>query len=214
MGHDRVVLHDYWRSSASYRVRIGLGLKGIAHERVSVDLLKGAHREEAHRRINPQALVPVLEIDGLVLTQSLAILEYLDQTRPEPPLLPSDAAGRAHVRAIALAIACEIHPVSNSSVLKRIEDLAGTEARAEWNRDNIRRGLVAVEAMLDHPGWSGCFCHGDRPGMADCALIPQLYNAARWGVGFDDLPRILAVQGNCAALSAFVAAHPESVFPS
>lgn len=214
MGHDRVVLHDYWRSSASYRVRIGLGLKGIAHERVSVDLLKGAHREEAHRRINPQALVPVLEIDGLVLTQSLAILEYLDQTRPEPPLLPSDAAGRAHVRAIALAIACEIHPVSNSSVLKRIEDLAGTEARAEWNRDNIRRGLVAVEAMLDHPGWSGCFCHGDRPGMADCALIPQLYNAARWGVGFDDLPRILAVQGNCAALPAFVAAHPESVFPS
>ncbi|RNF33123.1 maleylacetoacetate isomerase [Paracoccus methylarcula] len=214
MGRDRVVLHDYWRSSASYRVRIGLGLKGIAHQRVSVDLLKGAHREEAHRRINPQALVPVLEIDGLVLTQSLAILEYLDQTRPEPPLLPGDAAERAHMRAIALAIACEIHPVSNSSVLKRIEDLAGAEARAEWNRDNIRRGLVAVEAMLDHPGWSGRFCHGDRPGLADCALIPQLYNAARWGVGFDDLPRIMAVQGHCSDLPAFVAAHPDHVAPS
>lgn len=214
MGHDRVVLHDYWRSSASYRVRIGLGLKGIAHERVSVDLLKGAHREEAHRRINPQALVPVLEIDGLVLTQSLAILEYLDQTRPGSPLLPGDPAERAHVRAIALAIACEIHPVSNSSVLKRIEDLAGAEARAEWNRDNIRRGLVAVEAMLDHRGWSGRFCHGDRPGLADCALIPQLYNAARWGVGFDDLPRIMAVNDNCSDLPGFVAAHPDHVAPS
>lgn len=214
MGHHRVVLHDYWRSSASYRVRIGLGLKGIAHERVPVDLPAGAHREDAHRRINPQALVPVLEIDGHVLMQSLAILEYLEQTRPEPPLLPSDAAERAHMRAIALAIACEIHPVSNSSVLTRIEDLAGAEARAVWNRDNIRRGLVAVEAMLDHPGWSGRFCHGDQPGMADCALIPQLYNATRWGVGFDDLPRIMAVNGNCATLPVFVAAHPDRVSPS
>lgn len=214
MAGRRVALHDYWRSSAAYRVRIGLGLKGIAYERVSVDLPMGAHHEESHRRINPQALVPVLEIDGHVLTQSLAILEYLDQTRPEPPLLPSDALGRAHMRAIALAIACEIHPVSNSSVLTRIEELAGAEARAEWNRDNIRRGLVAVEAMLDHPGWSGRFCHGDQPGLADCALIPQLYNATRWGVGFDDLPRIMAVNGSSAKHPAFVAAHPDGLAPS
>lgn len=124
------------------------------------------------------------------------------------PLLPSNALGRAHMRAIALAIACEIHPVSNSSVLTRIEELAGPEARAQWNRDNIRRGLVAVEATLDHPGWSGRFCHGDQPGMADCVLIPQLYNATRWGIGFEDLPRIVAVNGNSADLPAFVAAHP------
>jgi len=210
----QIVLHDYWRSSASYRVRIALALKGIAYRRVTVDLVAGDHRTPGHLDLNPQGLVPALEIDGLVLTQSLAILEYLEETRPEVPLLPAGAGTRAHVRAIALAIACEIHPVSNLGVLKRVEGLAGPDARADWNRENISRGLEAVEAMLDHPGFTGSFCHGDAPGIADCTLIPQLYNAARWGVAFDHLPRISAVARACAALPAFAAAHPDRFDPA
>lgn len=209
-----VVLHDYWRSSASYRVRIALGLKRIAFRRVAVDLVAGDQRQAAHLAVNPQGLVPALEIDGLVLTQSLAILEYLDETRPAHPLLPADPAARAHVRALALAVACEIHPVSNLCVLKRVEDLAGSGARAEWNRDNIASGLEAVEKMLDHPGFTGMFCHGDAPGLADCVLIPQLYNAARWGVDFGHLERISAVARNCGDEPAFAAAAPEMSDPA
>lgn len=210
----RPVLHDYWRSSASYRVRIALNLKGLAHDRVTVDLVAADNRSPPHLALNPQGLVPALRIDGLVLTQSLAILEYLDETRPEPPLLPADPAARAHVRALSLAVACDIHPVSNLSVLARVEALAGTDARAAWNRDNIAAGLRAVESMLDHTGFTGRFCHGDRPGIADCTLIPQLYNAARWGVPTDHLPRITAVARACAALPAFAAAHPDNFDPS
>lgn len=212
-GAGRVILHDYWRSSASYRVRIALALKSIAHQRVVVDLVAGDQRTPAHLVLNPQGLVPALEIDGLVLTQSLAILDYLDETRPAPPLLPAAPAARARVRAIALAVACEVHPVSNLSILARVEALAGADARGEWNRDNICRGLAAVEHLLDHPGFSGRFCHGDRPGLADCVVIPQLYNASRWGVGFDHLPRLSAVARACAAHPAFLAAHPEVVAP-
>lgn len=208
------VLYDYWRSSASYRVRIALNLKGLAYDRVPVDLMAGSHRSPRHLAMNPQGLVPALQIDGLVLTQSLAIVAYLEETRPQPPLLPVDPAARAHVRALSLAVACEIHPVSNLGVLARVEALAGPEARAAWNRDNIACGLQAVEAMLDHPGFIGRFCHDDRPGMADCTLIPQLYNAARWGVPFDHLPRISAVARACAALPAFADAHPENFDPS
>lgn len=208
-----VVLHDYWRSSASYRVRIALGLKGIAYARVPVNLVSGGHRDAAYLALNPQGLVPALQIDGLVLTQSLSIIEYLDETRPEPPLLPRDNAARAHVRALALAIACEVHPVSNLAVLARIEALAGTDARSKWNRDNIASGLAAFEALLDHPGFAGRFCHGDVPGLADCTLIPQLYNAVRWGVALDHLPRIRAVAASCAAHPAFVAARPEHFEP-
>lgn len=212
-GAGRVILHDYWRSSASYRVRIALALKSIAHQRVVVDLVAGDQRAPAHLALNPQGLVPALEIDGLVLTQSLAILDYLDETRPAPPLLPAAPAARARVRAIALAVACEVHPVSNLSILARVEALAGADARSEWNRDNICRGLAAVEQLLDHPGFTGRFCHGDRPGLADCVVIPQLYNASRWGVGFDHLPRLSAVARACAAHPAFLAAHPEVVAP-
>lgn len=203
-----VVLHDYWRSSAAYRVRIALALKGIAYDRVAVDLATGAQRGAAHLALNPQGLVPALQIDGLVLTQSLAIIEYLDETRPGPALLPGDAPGRARVRALAQAIACDLHPVSNLRVLQRVEALAGPAARAAWNRDNIAAGLAAFEALLDHPAFEGRFCHGAGPGLADCVLIPQLYNAARWDVPVDHLARIRAVADSCAALPAFAAAHP------
>lgn len=208
-----VVLRDYWRSSASWRVRIALSLKGIPHDRVAVDLTAGAQRSPAHLALNPQGLVPVLLIDGLVLTQSLAIIEYLDETRPGPALLPPDPEGRARVRALSQAIACEIHPLSNLRVLDRVEALGGPDARAAWNRDNLATGLAAVEAMLDHPGFTGRFCHGDAPGMADCALIPQLYNATRWGVAFGHLPRIAAVAGTCANHPAFAATHPDACAP-
>lgn len=208
-----VVLHDYWRSSASYRVRIALAIKGVAYDRVAVDLVAGAQRAPEHRAINPQGLVPALEIDGVVLTQSLAIIDYLDATRPAPPLLHGDAVAQARQRAIALAIACEIHPLCNLAVLNRIGDLAGPDARMAWNTDHLARGLAAVEALLDHPGFDGAFCHGDQPGMADCVIIPQLYNATRWGVSFDHHARLMAVARACAHHPAFVAAHPDQVRP-
>jgi len=207
----RVVLHDYWRSSASYRVRIALALKGIGYDRVAVDLVKGEQRGAENLEFNPQGLVPTLEIDGKRLTQSLAIIEYLDETRPGPPLLPSSPGARAHVRGLALAIACEIHPVSNLRVLARVEALGGAEARASWNRQNISDGLEAVEILLDQPGFDGRFCHGSTPGLADCTLIPQLYNATRWGADFAHLPRISAVAASCADLAAFHAAAPEAL---
>lgn len=207
-----VILHDYWRSTASYRVRIALEIKGIAYDRVPVNLVAGEQRLPEHLALNPQGLVPVLEIDGKALTQSLAIIEYLDETHPEPTLLPGDPVARACVRALSLAIASEIHPLANLSVLQRIEGLGGKEARANWNHDTISNGLSAVEKMLGHPHF-GDFCYGNTPTIADCLLIPQLYNATRWGVPFNHLPRISAVAENCAELAAFNAARPENYKP-
>lgn len=208
------VLYDYWRSSASYRVRIALNLAEIPYRSVAVDLAAGAHKAPPHVARNPQGLVPVLEIDGQVLTQSLAIIEYLDETRPRAQLLPRDAPGRARVRILSYAIAMEIHPVCNLSVAAHVMEITGggDAARAGWMRRFIGEGLAALEQLLDRTE-TGRFCHGDRPGMADCCLMPQLYNAARWGVDTTNLQRIAGVARSCADLDAFAAAHPDRATP-
>lgn len=205
------VLHDFARSSACWRVRIALGLKGVAFERIGVDLRAGAHRTAGHLARNPQGLVPVLEIDGHSLTQSLAIIAYLDETRPEPPLMPRTPAERPRLTAVAHAVAMEIAPICNRSVAARAAEMSGggEGAMAAWMRHFIGRGLAAVETMLDHPA-TGPFAHGARPGLADCCIVPQLYNARAWGVPLDALPRLLAIEAACAALPAFAAAHPDA----
>jgi maleylacetoacetate isomerase len=209
---DAPVLYDYWRSSASYRVRIALNLKGVAYRPVAVNLLAGEHRAPEHLARNPQGAVPVLDIDGLRLTQSLAMIEYLDETRAGPALLPADPAGRARVRALAQLIAMEIHPICNLSVAARIARLGGDAARLAWMREHIGAGLAAFEALLAQPG-TGRFCHGDTPGLADCCLIPQLYNAGRWELDPAAWPTISRIEAACAELPAFAAARPDRVGP-
>lgn len=203
------VLYDYWRSSASYRVRIALNLAGIDHDTIAVDLLGGGHKAAAHLARNPQGLVPALEIDGTMLTQSLAIIEYLIETRGVP-LLPDDPAARARVRALAHVIAMDIHPVCNTSVINHVLELTegGDAERVAWMRRFIGRGLEAFEKLLDHPA-TGRFCHGDKPGLADICLIPQLYNADRWGADVSGLTRIQAIRSACDQIPAFAAAHPD-----
>ena len=202
-------LWDYWRSSAAYRIRIALNLKGIAYASRQVNLVTGEHRSEENFARNPQGLVPTLEIDGLTLTQSLPIIEYLDETRPDIRLIPEDPAARHHVRAIAAAIAMEIHPVCNLSVAKHASAISGREMK-DWMHDFIPKGLEAVERMLADGG-AGGFCHGDAPTLADCCLMPQLYNARRWEVDLSDMPTILHIEERCAGLNAFQAAHPDAV---
>ena len=204
-------LWDYWRSSAAYRVRIALNLKGIDYDSQSVDLVSGEHREAANMARNPQGLVPTLEIDGLTLTQSLPIIEYIDETRPDAPLIPADPVARHRVRSIAAAIAMEIHPVCNLSVAKYASELSGTGMK-DWMHAFIPKGLAAVERMLGDGG-AGAFCHGDAPTLADCCLMPQLYNARRWEVDLSPLPRIRAIEAACAERGAFGAAHPDRVKP-
>jgi maleylacetoacetate isomerase len=204
-----MILWDYWRSSSAYRVRIALALGRIAHERVHVNLLAGEQRGAAHLARNPQGLVPVLEVDGLRLTQSLAILEYLDETRGLG-LLPADAPGRARVRALAQAVAMEIAPVCNLRVARAAAALRDGMEPADWMRPWLAEGLAAVEAMLDGPG---AFCHGDGVTLADLCLVPQVYNARRWGVDLSGCPRITAIDAGCGALEAFRAAHPDAVGP-
>ena len=205
------VLFDYWRSSASYRLRIALNLAGIPYQAISVDLVKGEQKSPEHLARNPQGLVPVLEIDGLRLTQSLAILDYLDQTRAMG-LLPKDPAKRAQAQALAHSVAVDVHPVCNLQVAKHATTLTGGagDMPGDWMRHFIRPGLQAFEALL--AGFEQTpYCTGAQPGLADICLIPQLYNARRWGADFSDLPRILAVEEACGAHPAFAKAHPDVV---
>jgi maleylacetoacetate isomerase len=206
-------LHTYYRSSASYRVRIALKLKGLVAEEAYIHLSKngGEQFSAAFDAINPQHLLPVLESDGLVLPQSLAIIEYLDETQPGAPLLPADAPGRARVRALSQMIAADIHPANNLRVLKYLgEELkADQEQKNAWYRHWVGLGLRALERQLAGNPATGRFCHGDTPGMADCCLAPQLYNARRFDCDLSAYPTIAAIEARCAELPAFRDAHPE-----
>lgn len=205
----QAVLYDYWRSSAAFRVRIGLNLLGLAFRSVPVDLAAGEQRGAANLGRNPQGLVPTLEIDGLRLTQSLAILEYLDQTRGAG-WLPADAAGRAAVRAVAHAVALDIHPVCNLRVARYAADRGATIEG--WMQHFIALGLEGVEGLLQrHPG--GRFSHGDSVTLADICLAPQVYNARRWKVEMAAWPRVEAVAAALDRHPAFRAAHPDQVGP-
>jgi maleylpyruvate isomerase len=202
-------LHGYFRSSASYRVRIALNLKGLAAEHLSHHLRKGEQRDPAYLALNPQGLVPTLIDDaGHALTQSLAIIEWLDETHPTPALLPSDALQRARVRAFALAIACDIHPVQNLKVLARLRELGhGEDDVTGWAAWANREGLAACETLIaDQPG---PFCFGAAPTLADVCLVPQLANARRFGVRVEDFPRLLAAESAARSLKAFADAAPE-----
>ena len=206
-------LYTYFRSSAAYRVRIALGLKGIEYQSVAVHLVKegGQHRKPAYLAVNPAGLVPALETDdGTLLTQSLAIIEYLDECHPEPPLLPGSALDRARIRGIAQAVACDIHPVNNLRVLKYLQGPLGVsdEQKNAWYRHWVEQGLATVEAMLLQASRRGRFCHGDTPTLADCCLVPQVYNARRFDCRLDDLPTVTAIADACEALPAFQAAAP------
>jgi maleylacetoacetate isomerase len=207
-----VVLYDYWRSSASYRVRIALNMLGITYRAVPVDLLEGSHKNPDYRALNPQGLLPTLVIDGMALTQSLSIIEYLAEIRPESGLLPREPAGRQRVRALAYAVAMDIHPICNMHVAAHVVTLTGrADAREEWMIHFIADGLRKLEVMLRYG--DGEFSFEDTPTMADLCLVPQVYNARRWGVDVTDFKRILDIDGKCARLPAFQAAHPDRVRP-
>jgi maleylacetoacetate isomerase len=205
-------LFTYFRSSAAYRVRIALNLKGLAYEAVPVHLLRDGGEQLApkYRAINPAGLVPALEDNGIVLTQSLAIIEYLEEVHPLVPLLPQDAVGRARVRALAQTIACDTHPIMNLRVLKYLKGPMGLseEQKMEWYRHWMDQGMAALEAHLERDGDVGRFCYGDTPTIADCCLVPQVYNAQRFEIDLAPYPNVARVAGNCADLPAFKAAHP------
>jgi maleylacetoacetate isomerase len=207
--HD-ITLYDYWRSSASYRVRIALNLKGLSYSSVSVNLLKHEQKSPEHLKRNPQAIVPAIDIGDKTLTQSLAIIEYLDEIYPRVPLLAQDAEGRARIRTLSYAIAMEIHPVCNLSVVSHVAELAGggDQTKIDWMQKFIGQGLAAFERYLDDPA-TGTYCHGDKVSMADCCLIPQLYNARRWGANYGGLKKICAIEEACSQIKAFDDAHPD-----
>lgn len=204
-----MILHGYWRSGAAYRTRIGLNLKGLSYEQRGVDLRTGAQRSDAYVALNPQGMVPALEIDGAVLTQSPAILEWLDEAFPSPPLLPVSPVARAQVRAMAALIGCDIHPLNNLRVGKALRETFGADQAAvdAWAARWVLPGFEALERLVaEHgAGW----CYGDAPGLADCYLIPQIYSARRFNVPLDAFPRLLEIDRAAAAHPAFAAAHPD-----
>ena len=205
-----MILHDYWRSSAAFRVRIALALKGIEPGRRYVHLRKGEQRAPGYLARNPQGLVPMLEDGAFTITQSLAIIEYLEETRPKPPLLPAAPAERAWVRAVALAVACEIHPLNNLRVLEYLgrELHADEAARGRWYAHWVAEGLAAIEKMLAARPGPGPFCLGAAPTMADVCLVPQVFNARRYRVPVEPYPLVLAVVDECMKLPAFDLAQP------
>ena len=211
---EALILYSYWRSSAAYRVRIGLNLKGLPYRTVAVHLLKdgGQQHAEDYRQMNPQQLVPTLQHGQRHLTQSLAIVEYLDDVWPTPALLPATARERQRVRALAQLVACDIHPLNNLRVLQYFEHewhLPAPE-REQWVKHWIMDGFAACEALLaGHPA-TGDFCEGNAPGFADCCLVPQVYNARRFGVDMAAYPTLAHIEANCLALPAFDAARPEN----
>ena len=204
-----MILHGYWRSGAAYRTRIALALKGLDYDQQGVDLRVGAQRSEAFVALNPQGMVPALEVDGAVLTQSPAILEWLEETHPKPPLLPADPFARARVRAMAALIGCDIHPLNNLRVGKALRETFGADQPAvdAWAARWIAPGFAALEAMVARDGAGWCF--GDAPTLADCYLVPQLYSARRFNVPLEAFPRLLAIDAAAAAHRAFAAAHPD-----
>ena len=205
-------LYTYWRSSAAYRVRIALNLKGLPYESVPVHLAKDEQHAAGFRDVNPQELIPVLRHGDRVLTQSLAIMEYLDEAFPDHPLLPAMARDRQRARAIAAMVACDIHPLGNLRVQQYLERELGASAeqREAWTRHWIGKGFEAIEAMLDGNPSTGEFCEGDRPTVADCCLVPQVYNAERFGVDMAPYHTIRRIVQTCLATEAFDAARPEN----
>ena len=204
-------LYTYWRSSAAYRVRIALNLKGLAYESIAVHLAKDEQHAAGFHEINPQELIPVLRHGGRVLTQSLAIMEYLDEAFPDRPLLPAVARDRQRARAIAAMVACDIHPLGNLRVQQYLErELGATaEQREAWTRHWIGTGFEAIERVLADSPSTGEFCEGDRPTVADCCLVPQVYNARRFKLDLAAFPNIARIDAACQALEAFDAARPE-----
>lgn len=205
-------LYDYWRSSAAYRVRIVLNLKGVEYDSVAVNLIAAEQAGPENRARNPQGLVPTLDVDGILLTQSLAIIDYLDATWPDPPMVPLDPVARAQVLARALVIVADIHPIDNLRVLKRLEQQFGADqpAKDDWYRHWVGVGLDALEAMATG---GGPFLGGAAPDLSDVCLVPQLYNARRFGMEVSTWPKLAAADAACADLPAFVAAHPDRVKP-
>ena len=205
-----LVLHGYWRSGTSYRVRIALNLKKLAYEQVGVDLRTGAQTEPAYTALNPQGLVPALVTEAGMLTQSPAILEWLEEAYPEPPLLPAEPFARAEVRVMCALIGCDIHPLQNLRVLKALRSDYGAneEAVQAWPRRWITAGFDALERLIERRG--GNYAFGDALTLADVYIAPQLYSAGRFGVDLEPWPRIRAAAGAAAALPAFVHAHPDA----
>ena len=202
-------LYSYWRSTTSYRVRIALGLKQVAYDQIPVDLVAGDQRGERFTAVNPAKGVPALELeDGTILTQSMAILEWLEEAYPTPALLPDDPVARAQIRAAALGIATDIHPVNNLRVIARLKEMGRDQDDVVgWMNDWMQRGFTAFAALIrpDTP-----FCFGTAPGLADLCLVPQLYNAHRWGCDLTGFDRLIEIERRCLALPAFDAACPEN----